>query len=100
MTGIMVVKCPNAVSVGRAGFTSTGFTAGSSAVSFDRVTRPRGDWMTIVRFDPAAGMKTVLRATGSGPVEVVIAHGLMGGHPYGIALHGQSGARRIAEPKH
>lgn len=81
LTGIMVVNCPIKASVkdssGRVtGFVRSGFAHESKAASIDRVTKKQGDWMTMVRFDPSEGSKAVLNATGDGPVEIVMLHGL------------------------
>lgn len=81
LTGIMVVNCPVKASVknssGRVtGFTATGFANETTAASFDRVTKSPGSWMTMIRFDPTAGIDAVLNATGDGPVEIVVLHGL------------------------
>ena len=55
---------------------SGGFSHEANGASIDRVTKRPGDWMTMIRFDPTEGFNAVMNATGDGPVEIVVLHGL------------------------
>ncbi len=81
LTGIMVVNCPvqaSAMDSSRrlSGFAADGFANEMTGATFDRVTKGKGDWMTMIRFDPTEGINAVMMPTDNGPVEIVVCHGL------------------------
>jgi len=81
LTGVAIVNCPVNValvdSAGKTvGYTERGYVGEIGGATVERIQKAPGDWWSLVRFDPTKRLQLRLSATSSGPVEVIIAHGM------------------------